>query len=286
MQRYRGQAVVIDNKVYVGGIGDDELSVLEYNPVEDEWTRLPNHVVLFFGLCQFQGELVTVGGVSTAGPITNEVYRYSAADGKWVEFLKPMLTKRLCIALLTTASAIIVCGGTTGEEKPLATVEVYSSTTSQWHVADPLPQPCYLMSSVVIGGSGYLLGGSGASLDLITSVFSVDVATLIDRATSSTGRHDATSTWKTLPDTPLRGPTAATLSGRLLAVGGRSEDDSAKSAIYVFIPSTNSWVPSGNMPVERSWTAAAQLSNSQLIVLGGLGNSSSTSTCYIGTEDV
>ena len=225
--------------------------------------------------------------VSTAGPITNEVYRYSTADGKWVEFLKPTLTKRLYIALLTTASAIIVCGGTaTEEEGPLATVEVYSSITSQWHVADPLPQPCYLMSSVVIGGSGYLLGGSGASLDIITSVFCVDVATLVDRATSLTGHCNATSTWKTLPDTPLRGPTAATLSGHLLAVGGRSEDDSAKSAIYVFIPSTNSWVPSGNMPVERSWTAAAQLSNNQLIVLGGLGKSSSTSTCYIGTENV
>ena len=283
------KAVAIGDQVYVGGV--DKFIVLEYNTVKDKWTCLPEHCVGLFGLCQFQGELLTVGGgASGGGSASNKVYHYSTADRKWVESLKPMATVRVCPAVLTTASAIIVCGGLkevleNNFPVPMATVEVYSSTTSQWHTADPLPQPCYFMSSVVISGSGYLLGGNGTRHDFITSVFSVDMATLIDRATSPTTDQNTTSTWKTLPDTPLGGSTAATLSGRLLALGGSTEDNIAQSAVYVFIPSTNSWVPSGNLPVERFWAAAAQLSSNQLILPGGLGKYN-TSTCYIGTEDV
>ena len=131
------QAVAIGDEVYVGDGINSRKTLLKYNHLKDEWTRLPDHCVAFFGLCQFQGELLSVGGVPND---PTNVYRYST-DRKWVESLKPMPTKRACPTLLTTASAIIVCGGIqpTGDVI-LSTVEVYSSTTSQWHSADPLPQ--------------------------------------------------------------------------------------------------------------------------------------------------
>ena len=237
VRKYRMQVVVIGDEVYVGGGTNasqtDLMTVLKYNHFKDEWTRLPDHCVKCFGLCQFQGELLSVGG--WPNDPTN-VYRYSTADRKWVESLKPMPTKRVYPALLTTASVIIACGGYHLGRVVLSSVEVYSSTTSQWHTADPLPQPRLLFSSVTISGCGFLLGGAHANKKSTKSPLCVDMATLINRATSPTRHHDTTSPWKTLPDTPLTRSTAATLSGSLLAVGGWDDASQAsQSTVHVFI---------------------------------------------------
>ena len=253
------QAVAIGDAVYVGGKPSDGIrcTIVKYNVAEDEWTHLPDHSMIGVGFCQFQGELHSVGGWCLEDQSsTNKVYRYSTLDKKWVESLKPMPTKRGDVAILTTTSSIIACGGDImgedGNIEILATVEVYSSTTSQWYTADPLPEPCTAMSSVTIGGSGYLLGGSQKQF---RSAFCVDMATLTDGlgATSLTRDDDTTSAWKTLPDTPLRGSAAATLRGGLLAIGGRTKGFGVQSTVHVFIPSTNSWVklPFGNLPSER-----------------------------------
>ena len=286
------QAVAIGDEVFVGGgIYNDKATlavVLKYNTVNDEWAHLPNHCTTFFGMCCFQGELLSVGGSDGDNRPTNKVYLYSTANGEWVESLRPMPTKRTLPALLTTASAIISCGGETagedGERVAVATVEVYSSSTSQWHTADSLPQPRVASSSVAISGCGFFLGGS--DIDPIRSVFCVDMATLIDRAASSTRHHDTTSTWKTLPDTPLAGSAAATLSGGLLAMGGDDNDDKTQQTVHVFIPSTHSWVKllSGDLPVERYESTAVQLSNNRVMVMGGADNDGKdTSTCYISS---
>ena len=286
----RAQAVAIGNNIYLGG-GDNKAKtcltdILKYNTVEDEWTRLPNHCMQLFGLCQFQGELLTVGGVS-GRLLTNKVYRYIKEDRKWAESLKPVPTMRVRPAVLTSASAIVVCGGFTAGENggpvATATVEVYSSTTSQWCTADPLPQPCAVMSSVTISGCSFLLGGVNADYEPIRSSFCVDMATLIDRANII---HRGTTSWKTLPDTPLARSTAATLSGSLLAVGGNEENSLVQSSVYMFIPPINSWVklPSGDLPVERYGTTTVQLSNNRVMVMGGVDkNNKVTSACYIGS---
>ena len=282
------QAVAIGDEVYVGGGTNasqtDLKAVVRYNHLKDEWTRLPDHRVKCFSLCQFQGELLSVGGWPNDPA---KVYRYSTADRKWVESLKPMPTKRVSPALLTTASVIIVCGGYQPGGVVLSTVEVYSSTTSQWHSADPLPQPYCLMSSVTISGCGFLLGGLDANKKATKSPLCVDMATLINRATSPTRHHDTTSPWKTLPDTPLTRSTAATLSGGLLTVGGCNDaSNTIQSTVHVFIPSTNSWVklPSGDLPAENYYSATVQLSNNRVMVIGGKDKErKETNTCYIGS---
>ena len=284
VKKYRMQAVAIGDEVFVGGGAnanrDDLKAVLKYNLIKDEWTRLPDHCTHYFGLCQFQGELLAVGGLPNDPA---KVYRYSTADRKWVESLKPMPTKRASAALLTTATAIIVCGGITGNVV-LTTVEVYSSTTSQWHSADPLPQPRFFMSSVTISRCGFLLGGSDVEKKSTKSVLCVDMTTLIDRALSPS--DDTSSIWKTLPDTPLLESTAATLSGGLLAVTGRDVAHRAsQSTVHVFVSSTNSWVkpPSGDLPTENYFSAVVQLFDNRVMVMGGRDKENKeTNTCYIG----
>ena len=85
------QAVAIGDEVYVGGGANasqtDLNTVLKYNHIKDEWTRLPDHCVVLFGLCQFQGELLSIGGLPNDPA---KVYCYNTVDKKWVESLKPM----------------------------------------------------------------------------------------------------------------------------------------------------------------------------------------------------
>ena len=96
------------------------------------------------------------------------------------------------------------------------TVEVCNSETSQWHTADPLPVPCGLMTSVTIADTWYLLGGVGTDDKDLTAVLYTPLTTLIQKATSPTHQSASSmSVWKTLPDTPLVGSAAASLSGNL-----------------------------------------------------------------------
>ena len=288
------QAVVIGEKVYTGGGLTDPKEevevVLMYDLIKDEWSHLPNHCVGRFALCQFQGKLTTVGGGRLGRQVTNKVYRYNEESQKWEEFLTPMPTARLCLSAMTTAAALIACGGRiiTGNKEavPTTTVEVYSSQTSQWYTADPLPQPCWGMTSVTIGSNVFLLGGA-ADKQPIRSTLHANIATLIERAVSPIQHPTTTSVWKTLPlDTPQNLSSAATLSGILLAVGGTDVNDTAQPAVHVFTTFTNKWVriQSGDLPAARYVSTAVQLPNNRVMVAGGRDKDrNETSTNFIGS---
>ena len=276
------QAVVLGEKVYVGGGGaecyEDCNQVFQYDPSQDEWSRLPSCPVVLFGMVQFVGSLITVGGgIPHGGGYTGDVYRFKEESNKWEEFLTPMPTARFCLSVTTTMqSAIVASGGATGfrdDDKavPCATVEVYSSETSQWHTADPLPVPCMVMTSVTIADTWYQLGGYSAG-NAIPTVLYTPLTALIQKATSPTHQSASPmSVWKTLPDTPLKWSTAASMSGSLIAVGGWNVGTPPSSAVYIFLPLTNSWVraTTGDLPEPCYSCTAVQLSSNRLLVVGG-----------------
>ena len=303
---YRPQAVVIGEKVYVGGgvtenDDDDEeegdisvLQVFQYDPSQDEWSCLPHHNVAFFAMVQFMGNLITVGGLILA--VTGNVYCFNEQLQEWEEFLKPMPTARCSLSVATTQSAIVASGGLTGvsdDDLPCACVEVYSSETSQWYTADSLPVPCAGMTSVTIADTWYQLGGGGTDDKDLTTVLYTPLATLVQKATSPTHQSAShISAWKTLPDTPLMESAAASLSGSLLAMGGWDDDDDDDNkllpspAVHAFLPLTNSWVRviTGDLP-EPYWACTAvQLSSNQLLVIGGKDNQGKpTNTVLLGS---
>ena len=225
------------------------------------------------------------------GLVTGKVYRFNEQSQKWEEFLKPMPTARCDLSVATTQSAIVASGGgfseRNGKPVPCDIVEVYSSETSQWHTADPLPVPCLGMTSATIADTWYLLGGVGTDKKRIHTVLYTHLTALIQRATSPTHQSASTiSVWKNLPDTPLVESAAASLSGNLLAVGGWDDNTLAFPAVYVFLPPTNSWVrvTTGDLPEPRYNCAAVQLSSNQLLVVGGYDNQENyTETVFLGT---
>ena len=291
VEMFRPQVVVMGKKVYVGGGGtecDEDLKqVFQYDPARDEWSRLPPHYVVGLAMAQFAGNLITVGG--WIPDTTGKVYHFNEQSQKWEEFLKPMPTARGYLSAVTTQSAIAASGGSTsfrdGKLVPCATVEVYSSETSQWHTADPLPVLCWDMTSVIIEDTWYQLGGIGNKK--ITTVLYTALTTLIQKATSPTHQSASPMTvWKTLPDTPMKASAAASLSGNLLAVGGYNHSTPSSPALYVFFPLTNSWVrvTTGDLPEPRYVSTAVQLSSNQLLVVGGRDEQDNcTKTVFLGS---
>ena len=287
------QAVVMGEKIYVGGgttENDEHYNQLfQYDPSRDEWSRLPLCQVKVFAMAQFMGHLITLGGVKQDS-ITGKVYCFKEESQKWEEFLKPMPTARFWPSVATTQSAIVASGGASGvrdgKPVPCATVEVYSSETSQWHTADPLPVPCMVMTSVTIADTWYQLGGYSAG-NAIPTVLYTPLTALIQKATSPTHQSASPmSVWKTLPDTPLKWSTAASMSGSLIAVGGWNVGTPPSSAVYIFLPLTNSWVraTTGDLPEPCYSCTAVQLSSNRLLVVGGEDNQRKrTKTVFLGS---
>ncbi len=154
-----------------------------------------------------------------------------------------------------------------------ATVEVYTDETDQWHTTVPLPIHCYLMKSVTINDTCYLLGGCDKFSYPTKIVLSAPVTSLVERAKSPPTWLAAAfrSVWKTVKHTPLKQSTAASLSRCLLAVGGQYDHEQLSPAVHMFQPQTNSWVrmASGDLPVAVCAVTAIQLPDNELFICGG-----------------
>ncbi len=283
------QAVLVGGKVCVGGgdaVGKDHL-LFQYDRGRDGWDTLPPLPVSWFGLGLFKGQFFTVGGITREGNTTNNLHRYKEESRAWEKYLRPMPTPRWALSVITTQSAIVACGGRDSNWQVCATVEVYTDETDQWHIADPLPIRCYLMTSVIINDTCYLLGGYDQSLDPTKTVLCTPISSLVEKAKSPPRWFAAIFryVWKTLKDTPLNSSTAASMSGSLLAVGGREDLPQDSPAVHMFQPRTNSWVRmiSGDLPGAVRAIVAIELPSNELFFCGGYSEVVRSKGVFIGS---
>jgi N-acetylneuraminic acid mutarotase len=72
------------------------------------------------------------------------------------------------------------------------------------------------------------------------------------------------------------------LAGNLLAIGGDETSkagEAAKKEVYMYSPSTNSWIYISDLPAPRSTTAVAVLSSTEILVIGGFGGGRMNTVC-------
>ena len=291
-----GKTVVNNGKVYYGGgvasSDNDQYNVYCYDPMQDKWTTLPPLPVRYFGLGQFNGKLVAVGGEKNFSSIkTKEVYTYDERSRKWKQTIPPMPTARRSPSVLSLElqPALLVVGGCTPLSY-MATTEIFKPDKSQWHKTDPLPTACYdisLVETVTTGSTCYALGGYNGSY--LSQVFYASVEELLHNAmpanqTTYIRSREIQSAWKVLPNTSTYQPAAAVLAGKLLAIGGKEtyEGGASKKEVYMYSFSTNSWIYIGDLPVPRSNTTIAVLSSMEILVMGGW-NGSYCRSAYKGT---
>ena len=281
-----GKTTIINGKVYCRGLSynDTDYIVYCYDPSQEKWTTLPPLPVKYFGLGQVNGKLVAVGGLKeSTGKATNDVYTYDEQSQKWKQTIPPMPTARWSPGVLSLQSALVVAGGFISSRT--SAVEIFKPDTSQWYRTDPLPTACCYLSLVAINNTCYALGGYGGSH--LNQALYASVDDLLGNAvpanqTTHSGSSDTQSAWKTLPNTPTYRPAAAVLAGNLLAIGGKetSEGGADMKEVYMYSPSTNSWIYISDLPAPRAYTVAAVLSSTEVLVIGGRvgGN-----TVYKGT---
>ena len=274
--------MVMGERVFMKG---QNYEVHQYDWRRDTWSTLPDCPVMHFGMTQFLGKLITIGGRDRQGSFTGKVYQFSTQQ--WEEFLPPMPTVRSSPTIVTRTSssskppAIAACGGLDAHWQPISTVEVYSHASSQWHTAKPLPIPCYRMTSAIIEDTCYFLGGRDNTASATKCCFSIS----LNRGATSFRSQLDDPICMSVSDTPLTWSTAACLRGSLIAIGGEGTwTRVTSSAIHVFT-SDRSWERMrGDLPEPRCGTVAVCLPSGELLVAGGFcGSENSKKTVFVAS---
>ena len=291
----------MNGKVYCGGgwtyNDEEQYNVYCYDPSEDVWTTLPPLPVRWFGLGQVNGALAAYGGERKKdSKQTNEVHMYDEKSKKWKRTLLPMPTARYAISVLSLQSELnVVVGGATGTLGDLqhtSVVEVFKSDVKRWYRTDSLQTACSDVSLVAIGNICYAVGGYHGSHGSLNQALYASFDDLLGNAvqanqTTHDGSYVTQSAWKTLPNTPTCGPAAAVLCGSLFVIGGQETPigEADKKEIYMYSPSTNSWIYVSDLPAPRSRATVAILSSTEILVIGGEATTASgyTNTLYKGT---
>ena len=277
---YNATAVVLDNTVYVGGGTAGEMSdcICKYAIEENMWGLLPRCPVTSFGLAKLAGRVIVVGGILTdpnkqarktsvqSDDISNRCFTFDDESHDWKSSCSPMPTPRYSLTAMGYQSCLITCGGRTAKGV-VDTVEIFqlhSGDHGEWYVTHPLPLPFCSMSSTIIQGSCYLLGGKIDPFRGTNKVFHASLTSLIESP-----KHENTSHWHELEGyIPDNRATAANLGNSLLAVGGIPY---WRPKVNCYRQVTNSWFVLADLPDPHAYVgpAVAELPTGELLIIGG-----------------
>jgi N-acetylneuraminic acid mutarotase len=135
----------------------------------------------------------------------------------------------------------------------LASVSLASEDT--WTTKSPMPTARYVLSSSVVDGKIYAIGGGRGN----TGIPTVE-------------EYDpATDTWTRKGNMPMSNSAATTsaVNGRIYVIGGRpSLYGAAYSSVIEYDATTDTWTVKANMPTARSWVSSSVV-NGKVYVIGG-----------------
>ena len=244
--------------------------VWSYNSDMQKWSALPECHRKDFTLTVVDGLVTAVGGVQSGNHINTLLsLKKEGGKWKWVDYFRPMRTKRSLTAVVCSGRALVVAGGEGEWCKTLATVEVMDTDTFKWSTASSLPQPLSDASATVCGDRIYLVCGRDEIGFQTKLVFTCSLSTLLKSQTTLLKSQTVDSVWHKIAELPVERSTCVTLNGQLLAVGGRDADRKTNNNIYSYNTETNSWEIISQMPTARYWCLAAVLPGNRLIVVGG-----------------
>ena len=171
------KAVLLQGKVYMGRATQ---TVLTYDRVLRKWDSLPETPVEKYAIASYQGQLVIVGGSTTAGSVhvSGQVYCYK--DGEWSDRVIPaMNVPRENAIAVGFENYLIVLGGVTFKAgiftNILKSTEIYWDKSKKWYMGPDLPRQGFLMQCVSADRYIFLLHPDGwtiryCSLDQLVRV--------------------------------------------------------------------------------------------------------------------
>ncbi len=271
-----GSACTLDGKIYTCGC--DAGSAIPYyyfqtnvfDPSTNTWSAGPSmDTGLAYGAaCALNGKIYEIGESTTSergtltGPVDLEIF--DLASNKWS--LGPSLpTQRIDFTASVLNGKIYVIGGETepdtagySESFPSSSVEIFDPSTNSWSEGPPMPTARSGLTSSVVNGKIYAIGGEAVTTITNTYYSGVEI---FDNATNSW------STGTSLP-TAIYGMGSGVINGKIYLIGGFAPATGLESTVYVFDPSTNSWDTAAPMPTPSEQLASSVL-NGKIYAMGG-----------------
>ena len=269
----RGSAVVDGNTVYINQGGSFKIYSCQITSREQQWSTLPDNKYSNSSLVVIDSVLTSVGG-SRYPEYTNSLLSLTGGGGRrqWCEVFPAMPTARSCTVSVTTQHTLIVAGGCDGV-KNLDIVEVMDTPTKQWSTASRSPHPFGEISGTICGDKLYVAGGFVEVSEHSKSVLTCSVTDLLSPPSLGARLHslslaNRTGVWRQARGLPVTQSTLLTLSGHLLAIGGRDDSGGDTAAVHCYDTHTDSWRVVSKMKNKRRLCLAAVLPEDCLVVGG------------------
>ena len=262
------QSVVVERTVYVGGGyagGDFNYIVMTYDISTGKWATLPPYRAWGFAMTVINNQLVLVGGMEHGGSKNKVVGVWDASNKQWTHPYPEMHTAHSWCSVVVHNEWLVVAGGMSASGA-LSSVEVMNTNSKQWYAGPPTPIPWHSMKTATIGDECYFMGGSYATRYSTSSVYSVSLSALTTGLNFSTRKGQI---WKEISGLQTTCSTPLSISGSLLAFGGRYKDCKTVTAIHHYQPATGKWVKVGDLPTPRYDCTCAMITDRQMVVAGG-----------------
>ena len=267
------QSVVVEGIVYVGGgnagLGsDNNYIVMTYDISTGKWDTLPPYRARHFAMTAINNQLVLMGGMEQDNNMIKVLGVWDASKMQWTHPYPEMHTAHSSCSAVVYKEWLVVAGGWTAPGARLSSVEVMNTNSKQWYAGPPTPKPWSYMRTAAVGDTCYFMGGliSDYSTD---NVYTVSLFALTSGLTSKEPRNNKSPMWSEISGLQLTDSTPLSISGSLIAVGGRNKDCKAVTAIHLYQPGTGKWVKVGDLPTPRQDCICAQITNKEMLVAGG-----------------
>ena len=276
----KGHSVAVSGDMVYCVDGVSGSKVLMFNSRTGGWTALPECPKKFFSIAVVNGQLTAIGG-KESDKATNTLLslpqdKPGIFQQKWIQQLPPMTYCRICPAVATTNTSLILAGGWGPERDKAATVEMMDVGLLCWSTVASLPHPLRQATATICGDRLHVGGGFAPtqfSEAPTKSVVMCEVKDLLQSQSLATGPGLSCSppVWKEVAQLPVMFSSLVTFQGQLLAVGGSvtNKHEDYSSEVRRYDVTTDSWSVISQMKVKRRSSLAAVLSNNTLMVCGG-----------------
>ncbi len=269
-------ASAVNGKIYVIGgyegdrdqwVGSKKVEV--YSLTFNFWTSKPEMLTARGSLISevVEGKIYLMGGSpGTAFPPVASVEAFDPKTNSWTR-LADMPEATDGATASQVSGKIYVFGGTqyqplTQERLSIPTVEAYDPATDSWTKRTDMQTGRYALSSAVVDGKIYIIGGLISTFQMVTPAF----------ATQSVEVYDPQAdTWSKKADLPAPKAYAAVaaLNGKIYVFGGVGSDDAeATSSVFVYDVQSDTWATLPAMPFRRQGMSACVV-NGRIYILGG-----------------
>ena len=263
------QSVIIQGTVYIGGghAGlDNSYVVMAYDTSLGKWATLPPYRARDFALTAIKNQLVLVGGW-VPGNVIEVVGVWRPDSKEWTHPYPDMPTPRSHCSAVAYKEWLVVAGGEGDGGANVDIVEVLNTDTKQWSTGPPIPISWSRMWPAIVGDVCYFMGSYIRDSTIATTkAYSVSLSALTSQLNS--GVRDS-QIWKEISGLQVTNSSPLSISGSLLAVGGRDKDARAVSGIRLYKPDTGEWVKVGDLPTPRWNCTCVKLTDRELLVAGG-----------------